>query len=176
MARNRKSNDGFAIKARLLLLWTVILLSLSSRQAWAVIICICEHENKSEIEYCHCNHHISQSTDLRRHVGSHDHSPAALHDHVRHSERFPGHQLQRDDNPILAEGGEIAAKCSSRNCKPEPQAVTPAVSLPIQEQWLTENDPPLGYSGRSAVAIPKEGFATLSPSRPLYISLSCLLI
>lgn len=170
--RNRHKIRCILKKTRWTLAWGIIFFLLSTQQTWAAAACFCEHQNEREAKSCRMRH---PTFPVKTH---HDHGG------MRHAETHHGYDSHLFVVDADTEGTDdgtagdqacapLPGFCSC--CQAPPQAAVSAASFPVQALV-----PVRAYSPVTDFGKPK----TLAPvkrpepphSRPLYLTLSCLLI
>lgn len=145
----------------------IAILFVFTQQAWADIVCHCQHENEvrqvSQMAHacCRTRHHSEQA------VGT-EHASEATNSPTSCSEE---RELGTDDQSGALSQGTMVC------CYATPQAEAQGSTVPLQDPVPVINAQPLLYPGASAVSTPiYHNFHQLNRTRPLYLSFSCFLI
>ncbi len=132
------------------------------QQSWAAVNCLCDYHASGSTS---CNHHKPEAdTDN----GAHNHH-TAMHHSQEHSS---------GDQVMTAGQGINFIPQSFSCCRGQPQAELPVVSFSTHKIALIEDAPAIIASVRaqSLISIKIHGPPGYTRQRPLYISLSSLLI
>ena len=166
----------------------IVFALISLQQAWAAALCTCDHDNKPQTEVSHCSHHETvpaEQSDSTMHTGMdhasmHHHSGSAMHDHSGMREETAGGK--RDT--IQSEAGARVVDGRSNNpqpitlscCQTQPRADLPVVSFSAQQEPLEFETAPLQLD--SVLQFAPHSLNLFKPprSRPVYLTVSSLLI
>jgi hypothetical protein len=155
----------------------IVLALIFLQQAWAAALCTCDHDNKPQAEVSHCNRHKAAPAGQfdstmhaeMDHASMHHHSGSAMHVQSAMREETAGDTRET----IQSEAGTRVADGQSNN--PQPIDL-PAVSFSAQQEPLEFESAPLPLDSSPQIALHSLKLFKPPRSRPVYLTVSSLLI
>jgi hypothetical protein len=145
----------------------IAILFLFTHQAWAGIVCHCQHENGAQMSHacCRAEHHSGSAVNIEQ-VGETSHSPVSCSE-----AGAPGIESQSSINQFGALS-QSAMICCHDALQAEQNA-----TISLKEPAPVIGTQPLVSPGSQAGTVfIHYNFHQLYRTRPLYLSFSCLLI